>query len=386
MKKPATIFIVILILSNLATAQQATPMSASELIDRVTQVYASCSSYMDEGKEQLKDERYGGGVSHSSFTTAFVRPAHFRFEESSTQQSGKKQRFIAWQEGELGSVWPGAQQSTTGWTGAGSAFFNTITRRAQNIVLGALFPDSVRRGTLLDLTDVKLAGEDRVDGRLTFRIDGNLNQARLSRDARGNRELIQVPLPTSVWIDQQEFLILKIRQKPGGALTVTTTFKPVVNTRVPPDKLAFNPPSVPAPVSGTSGVEVVNFHFSEQARKAGLGANLTYVYELTIRNLGPKKITSVAWDQIYMDPASKRLRRQTHFSNQKVDPNESEILKDEVRRGRSRVIDVQNPNPEAESNRVQVSCVIYADGSWWKDPAAKQFECEYLRNLSLRMK
>jgi hypothetical protein len=385
MMKLATSCIAILIFTNLAFGQQGTQMSASEVINRVTEIYSSCSTYLDEGQEEAKDVNYGGRVSHRTFTTAFVRPSNFRFEELLSQPSKEKVRFIAWQAGAEASVWPSAKASPTGQTGPGSAYFLTLTRRAQNIVLGLLFPPGARRNTLYDLTDLKLAGQERVNGRLTFRIDGNLTQVRFSRDARGNQEHIPMPLPTSVWIDQQEFLILKIRQKHVGTLTITTTFKPVVNSSVPPEKLSFNPPT-PAPDNGTSGVEVVDFHFSERAQKARVGANLTYVYELTIRNLGPKKITAVAWEHTFMDPYSKRLRRQTHFSNQKIEPNESEILRDEIGRGSSRVVDAREVNPEGDDNRVQVSCVIYADGSWWKDPAAKHFECEYLRALSLRQK
>jgi hypothetical protein len=382
MRRLATNCVAIFLFTNLANGQQAEPLSASEIIYRVTEVYASCTSYVDEGKEEVKNPNYGGRVSHSSFTTAFVRPSQFRFEESSTHSNGEKRRFIAWQDGKLGSVWPAAQRSTTGWTGAGSAYFNTIIRRPQNIVLGLLFPDGVRRDTLLDLTDVKVAGEERFNGRLTFRIEGYLTQPAISRDARGYQVRIQVPLPISVWIDQQEFLILKIRQKPEGSYVTTTTFKPAINKKVSTGKLAFNPPTAPAPDSGPSGVEVINFHFSEQVRKAGRSAELTYVYELNIRNRGPKEITAVAWEQTFMDPAGKRVRRHSHFSQQKVAPNESGILREEVHRGRSKIVNAQDINPEGDSNHVQVTCVVYADGSWWKDPAAKQFECEYLRRMS----
>lgn len=368
--------------TNLAIAQPAVPRSAGEIIHRVTEVYASCASYVDEGKEEVRNENFGGRVSHSSFTTAFVRPSNFRFEEFATEPNGEKRRFIAWRAGELGSVWPAAKRSSSGWTGVESVYFNSMTRGAQKIVLGLLFPDRVGRNTLRDLTDMKVTGEERIDNRLTFRIDGNLSQLHASRDARGFPTTVRIPLPISVWIDQKEFLIFKIRQKPQGSNTITTTLKPVINMNVSADKLAFNPTSAPTPDSGPSGVEVVNFHFFEKVRKSGIGASVTYVYELTIRNLGPKKIEAIAWEQVFLDPKSNRLRRQTHFSNQSVEPNESKILRDEARQGSSRVINAENPNPESDGNPVKVSCVIYADGSWWKDPAAKQFECEYLRRMS----
>lgn len=355
-------------------------MSAAEIIQRVSQVYASCTSYVDEGKEEVTNVRYGGAISHSSFTTAIVRPSNFRFEESATQVHGKTRRFIAWQAGNVSSVWPGAKASPNGLATAETAYVNTVVRRAQNIVLPLMFPG--RRhvnayDTLLDLTDLKLK-EERVDHRLTFRIDGYLTQIYGSRDLRGDPAPTRIQFPVSVWIDQQEFLILKIRQKPPGTNTITTTFKPVINKEVSADKLAFNPPSTPTPDSGPAVVEVVNFHFFEKAQKNGLSASVTYVYELTIRNLSTKKIEAVAWEQEFLDPKSNKLKRETHFSNQSVEPNESGIVRDEVYGGRSRVLNVENTNAENDSNRVQVSCVIYSDGSWWKDPAAKQFECEYL--------
>jgi len=371
----------ICLFTNLANAQQAAPLSAGEIIRRVSEVYASCTSYLDEGKEEVKSSDHGGLVSHSSFTTAFVRPSNFRFEESATQRNGQKRRFIAWQAGDLVSVWPSAKYSPSGLTPAGSAYLSTIGRRAQSIVLGLLGPRRVGRDTLLELTEVKVTGEERINNRLTFRIDGFLTQVYFSRAGRVDPVMTRIPLPVRVWIDQQEFLILKIRQQAGATNTITTTFKPVINTEVSADKLAFNPPSAPTPDSGPSGVEIVNFHFFEKARKIGVAAAVTYVYELTIRNLSPKKIEAVAWEQEFLDPKSNRLRRETHFSKQNVDPNGSEILRDEVPQGRSRVINVQNTNPESDSNQVQVSCVIYADGSWWKDPSAKEFECEYLRRL-----
>jgi len=371
----------IFLFTNLAHAQQGAPMPAGEILHRVTELYASCTSYLDEGKEEVKSSNYGGSVEHSSFTTAFVRPSNFRFEESASLRNGEKRRFIAWQAGALGSIWPAAKRSPSGLTPAEWVYASAMmTRRSQNLVLGLLFPGRVRSDTLLDLTDVKLT-EERLDHRLTFRIDGNLTQSYVYRDARGNPARMSIPLPITVWIDQQEFLILKIRQKTGRTNTITTTFKPVINMKVSADKLAFNPPSAPTPDSGPSGVEVVNFHFFEKARKSGVAATVTYVYELTIRNLSPKKIEAVAWEQEFLDPKSNRLKRQTHFSNQNVEPNESGILRDEIFQGRSRIINAENTNPESDSNRVQVSCVIYADGSWWKDPAAKQFECEYLRRV-----
>jgi outer membrane lipoprotein-sorting protein len=373
--------VAIFLFTNVANAQQAAPMSADEIIQRVSEVYASCTSYMDEGKEEAKTSDHGGRISHRSFTTAFVRPSNFRFEETATEPRGEKRRFIAWQAGELGTVWPAARRSSSGWTGAESVYWNTMTRRPQNIVLGLLFPGRARRDTLLDLTDVKVTGEDRINNRLTFRIDGNLNELRASRDYRGFPVTVGVPLLISLWIDQQQFLILKIRQKPEGTNTITTTFKPVMNAEVSADKLAFNPPSAPTPDSGPSNVEVIKFHFFEKVQKIGTAASATYVYELTVRNLGPKKIEAVAWEQSFLDPNSNRLRRQTHFSKQSVEPNQSEVLKEEVAQGKSRVINAANTNSQNDGNQVQVSCVIYADGSWWKDPAAKQFECEYLSRL-----
>src|SRR6266849_8713110 len=106
MKRFATSCIAIFLFTNLAIAQQVARMSAIEIMDRVTKVYASCSAYMDEGQLQTKD-LFGVQVDRRSFTTVFVRPSHFRFEESSFSYGSKERNhFIALEAGEQGSVWP----------------------------------------------------------------------------------------------------------------------------------------------------------------------------------------------------------------------------------------------------------------------------------------
>src|SRR5262245_43749870 len=164
MTRLAITSVAIFLFTNLANAQQAGPMAAGEIIRRVSEVYASCTSYLDEGKEETKTTNHGGLVSHSSFTTAFVRPSNFRFEESSTQPNGEKRQFIAWQAGALASVWPAGKISTSGRTAAESAYTSIISRRPQSIVLGLLllFRGRVHSDTLLDLTDVKVTGEERI--------------------------------------------------------------------------------------------------------------------------------------------------------------------------------------------------------------------------------
>src|SRR6266446_10184945 len=81
MKKLMTSCITILLLANLVHTNLQSPMSAQEIIDRMSKVYASCRTYSDEGEVRTE---YVGVTRLDSmrqpFFTAFVKPGSFRFE------------------------------------------------------------------------------------------------------------------------------------------------------------------------------------------------------------------------------------------------------------------------------------------------------------------
>src|SRR5205807_3999039 len=80
MKKLVTSCFLILAFHQLSLAQRAEQMTVAEILARVTSVYASCHAYSDEGEVSAKFDITFSRPMIYRFSTAFVRPAAFRFE------------------------------------------------------------------------------------------------------------------------------------------------------------------------------------------------------------------------------------------------------------------------------------------------------------------
>jgi VWFA-related protein len=93
-----------------------------------------------------------------------------------------------------------------------------------------LLPDLFRVTDLLAaMSDVRLAGNEKIDGRETFRLEGKLWREQ----------------PFKLWIDKTQYVIVKSSRKvPIGDSEVESTvhFKPKLNTDIPPEVLQFNVP------------------------------------------------------------------------------------------------------------------------------------------------
>jgi hypothetical protein len=340
-----------------------------------------------------------------------VRPLNLRFEESFSLFGRKgEHRFIAWKRGDLEKVWPPPLPSTSEQATAAS-LSSAFPRNAHRFVLGLLMPDIFRDG-LNALTSVTRLAEDSVDGRATFRIYGMLGG-----------------LPTNVWIDRQTLLVLKVEQRTeseGLVIVSTTTFKPQSNVSVAPERLAFGGPIVPAPIIGPANVEVVSFSWSKHEQESyfvvpapsDMDASLpsvgqvplrnspssaqspvghipprwrtVYLYQLQIKNHGTKAIAAVAWDYVVMDLANNReLGRQHLTSDEKVKAGATASLRARSYSAPSKTVSAESAKPgqqDAAPERAEVRCVLFADGSWWKDPAARENECEYFKSMADRSK
>ena len=247
MKKLMTSCITILLLANLVHTNPQSAMSAQEIIDRMSKVYASCRTYSDEG--EVRTEYVGVPRLDSMrqpFFTAFVKPGSFRFEFSRRRGKEAWDRFIGWKDGDVEKAWwpPNAREGQAALEGT-LLSFGSLSAGAALTIPSLLLPDLFRGSSILtSLDDLTLAGEDQVDGRKTFKVEGKF-QGRTVK----------------LWIDQREFLVLKIHRKMKfGEFDVETTtkYKPQVNGDISRDKLAFNPPSdsrlaqVPVPNRGSS--------------------------------------------------------------------------------------------------------------------------------------
>src|SRR5713226_7364117 len=85
------------IFCQLSLAQRPEQVTAAEILARVTLVYASCRTYSDEGEVRAIFNNIPSG--EQRFSTAFVRPASFRFEARNVipgTPRSRDLRYVAW--------------------------------------------------------------------------------------------------------------------------------------------------------------------------------------------------------------------------------------------------------------------------------------------------
>jgi hypothetical protein len=112
-------------------------------------------------------------------------------------------------------------------------------------------------------------------------------------------------------------------------------------------------------------------------------SSLYFVYWLKIRNTSAKEITGMTWEYIFIDPGSnKEIAAHRFFSYEKVATNKSFALRGKSALPPSKVVSVQGLEKDRRSpyfERVEIKCVMYADGSFWKHPSAKPRDCAHLK-------
>lgn len=230
MKRVLMLYLTLLLGTSLVYSQQGQTLSPQEILDKMVSVYASCSSYADQG--QVKTTFYeasGPRTTNRPFSTAFVRPSRFRFEFEDRRSDDRGSHYTVWRDDSaIKSRWTIKPETRT---------FETLSQAlagATGVSGGsAITVPSMLMGDLRDthriqtLTQLNLRGEEKLGDRMAYRIEG--------RDWR-------ISLLT-IWIDKESFLLLKIHEKKQlkhVASESTTTYQPRININISPDKLAFN--------------------------------------------------------------------------------------------------------------------------------------------------
>lgn len=216
-----SLFICIALISLIASAQAQT---ATEILAKVSSVYAGCRTYSDEG---LTNTTEGKGR-HSYFRTSFTRQGAFRFQlwVNSEKPGGVKPQ-VVWTNGELVQI-----QGISTPTGVQHLRIDSFLSRMAEFSDGSsltvpplLLPEAFRTVQLFSvIVNARVAGEDSIDGRQAFRIEGT-----------------RAGLPIKLWIDKTQYLVLKIFRKVrfGDRENESTVqYKPKLNAEVPPEDLA----------------------------------------------------------------------------------------------------------------------------------------------------
>jgi hypothetical protein len=230
MKRVSMLYLPLLLGTSLVYSQPGQTLSPREIRDKMVSVYASCSSYADQGQVKTTFFKQSGPLTRNKpFSTAFVRPSRFRFEFEDPGFSGRGNHYIVWRdESAIRSWWTIKPETRTFETLALALAGATGVSGGSAInVPSMLMGDLGDTHRIQTLTQLNLTGEERIEDKTAYRIEG--------RDWRNNL--------LTIWIDKETFLILKIHEKQklqDVESEETTTFEPQININISPDKLAFN--------------------------------------------------------------------------------------------------------------------------------------------------
>ena len=108
-----------------------------------------------------------------------------------------------------------------------------------------------------------------------------------------------------------------------------------------------------------------------------------YVYSMKIKNHGSKEIDGVAWDYVFMDPTtSAELGRHQFLSFEKVASDKTVTFQSEQRTPPVRTIPAQASEVNKHEKlleKSEIKCVLYADGTTWRDANASDDVCNLLK-------
>lgn len=222
----------LLVLPPVMAQPPAREPNATEILARVAATYANCRSYYDEGS--INGVTYG--FSNGYFRTTFVRPSHLAFEIwRSRDDKDRKPGWVVWKRGDSIKAWvpsmrPGSGSRKEAPLDTAMEALAAPSAGASLHISPLLVPNLFRTTDLLTgMSDVRVAGQDKIEGRETFRIEGRL---------WGGQEI-------KLWIDKVQYVILKSSRRVivgGQHLDSTINFKPILNADIPPERLSLNVP------------------------------------------------------------------------------------------------------------------------------------------------
>lgn len=215
-------------------ALSAEPADASltgpQILDRVRRVYAECASYRDSGTVRTTFiTGMGRRVVVKRFSTAFVRPARFRFEYST--EGMLPDHAIVWSDGKEVRTWWGiatGQERPASVSMALAAFTGVSSGSARRIP-GLLLTESIGAGW--DIARLR---------NVSRRPDATLGAADclVIRGEKGEDESVDL------WVARSTFVIRRIDEANTFSdfrTEETTTYAPRINAPVSEALLEFKP-------------------------------------------------------------------------------------------------------------------------------------------------
>ncbi len=231
------VVLILVVLASSSIGARAQQPNAREILARVASVYATCQRYYDEGTINAASQ----SSRNYSFRTTFERPGNFAFELwRGENENARDQEWVVWKNGE--AVKSSAPSNLTFDLGDAPLDVSLMRLASQSsgssmMIPSLLDPSRFRTADAFSLVqDWKVTGEELIDGRKTFLIEGTL----LGR-------------PVKLWIDKTQYLILRVVRQ-----HITVNYKPKLNADVSDENLAFKPPMDKARPTAKGGVEILS--------------------------------------------------------------------------------------------------------------------------------
>jgi hypothetical protein len=226
--------------SDQPSAPDHQSLSARDILDRMTQVYANCRSYRDSGtiQELIHSNSDGTAVLEHRFSTAFVRPDRFQMTIEATRGNVSRDVLVIWSSGDqIKKSWtlqPGIQRPISLISAlSGSA---GTTKGLSARVPPLLISTDVGTPHMPYMQDAMRVEDDTLENSVCFRIDGHREKT------IETQEPTRIQTHTMLWVDQKTFLLRKIHEKIdiNGSLTEeVTSYDPTIDQDVSEEQLQF---------------------------------------------------------------------------------------------------------------------------------------------------
>lgn len=231
------------------TSRRLDSLTAEQIVELSTKVYARCGSYRDSG---VASTAY---VSESSqwtaekpFTTVFVRPDRIRFEYKDMSAGDPPPSYIIWAEGDDVRTWsdmePGVNRPGT--LGGAIADAAGVSQGASHRIPSMLLPDASAPKTALELSYARRVEDAEEGGFACFRIRGQ--SIRTPRTlGSGENTVVLRENSSIIWIDKQSYLVRRVDESNGYdsfRTDTVTTYSPEINVEIPSEQLDFGTPEI----------------------------------------------------------------------------------------------------------------------------------------------
>lgn len=145
--------------------------------------------------------------------------------------------------------------------------------------------------------------------------------------------------------------------------------------------------TLPLPTDNNANVGVHSTGTSSQTKTRFL-----FLYSAKVKNVGAKKIEGLLWDYVFIRVADDtELGRLRLVNRSSIKPDKSELISTLTSERppitqASRVVhvnDLERKTPPY-TERVEIKCIAYADGTTWRDPKLSAGDCEGLVKVKRR--